>query len=424
MFALQFAPRAGNVTSGVELAPDFARQAGIQLGQSKCIARLAAGALELALAVEQQAGHAVAHQLAEQGSLQAQHHADDRIVGGARSGAARQSLATLGKVGSQLALQGRRQAERVAGQDAPRQHVERAPLRRGGHRLQRVAPAARMVTQRAHAADLARQDAGRAAGVADRIVDRASQHRVVEIRTQRAILLTRDQLAHDGQALLGEGNRVVAQVHLQRLGVDAERVVLVGCEGEQRLAAAPGDALKFGLLVGRRDRFVEVLDGPVVVLAERRLERRTASLARARKVDRQVLHHRTRQRVAGCVLAIGDLALVEGARGAEVVAQAQRVADLVHRHVEQVVEHELLRLGTRGIDLAACGQHVERIRQLLGAEFGVQALVGVLVRERSLPARRTRRRARGVEARTLQHRAPVVRRRIAQDARARGSDVA
>ena len=70
---------------------------------------------------------------------------------------------------------------------------------------------------------------------------------------------------------------------------------------------------------------------------------------------------------------IGELRLGVDARRAEVVAQAERVADLVHRRVLEVGVDEGLGLGTVGVELAARLEHVGGIAQLLGGELAIGA---------------------------------------------------
>ena len=56
------------------------------------------------------------------------------------------------------------------------------------------------------------------------------------------------------------------------------------------------------------------------------------------------------------------------------MAQAQRVADLVHHRVLDVVGDEALGLRAVGVDLAARLEHVQRIAQLLGRHVAVAAV--------------------------------------------------
>ena len=141
----------------------------------------------------------------------------------------------------------------------------------------------------------------------------------------------------------------------------------------------------------RRDRLVGVFDGPVVVGPERGLEGHAAALARARQVDGVVFHHRAGGAVDARELGVGQLLLGVDARGAEVVAQAERMADLVHHRVLDVVVHEVLGLRAVGIELAARLEHVQRIAQLLGRHVAVDAvrMAGMLGMAAAAP-RRTR----------------------------------
>ena len=246
--------------------------------------------------------------------------------------------------------------------------------------MQRVAARAGEVAQGAHAADLAGEHTDRAGRVVDRIAERTAQHRVVLVQRQASCFLALEQVAGDGQALRGKGEGVVAQVEHQRVRVDAQGVVLIGAEGEFGLAAARRDALEFDAFAAFTtggDRFVGVFDRPVVVRAEGGLERRDHGAAGAGQIHRRVLHHRAAQRMAARELRVGELGFGVDARGAEVVAQAERVADLVHRQVLQIVEHELLRLRAVRVDVATRCEHVERVAELLCGLVGVQAGVGV-----------------------------------------------
>ena len=174
---------------------------------------------------------------------------------------------------------------------------------------------------------------------------------------------------------------------MQRLRIDAEELILVGAIGQLRLVAARGDALQLGRLLLGCDRLVAVLDGPVVVGAERQLPRVRGGVAGAGQVDRRVLHHRAGESVLVREFGVGQLRFGVDARAAEVVAQAQRVADLVDRGVGEVVEHPLLGLGARRVEVAARLEHVHRIGQLLGGHVGVLALIGVVAGTRSAARR-------------------------------------
>ena len=105
--------------------------------------------------------------------------------------------------------------------------VERAALHVRRHGLQRVAPRAGEVAQRAHAANVAHQHAHGAEGVAQRERQGAAQHGVVLVARQHARFLALEEVARDGQALGGEGQRVGAEVPLHGLGVEAESAVFV-----------------------------------------------------------------------------------------------------------------------------------------------------------------------------------------------------
>jgi hypothetical protein len=90
--------------------------------------------------------------------------------------------------------------------------------------------------------------------------------------------------------------------------------------------------------------------------------------ARARQVDGVVFHHRARGAVRACELGVGQLRFGVGARGAEVVAQAQRVADLVHHRVLHVVLHELLRHRAIGVESPRALPSRPARSQLLGRQ--------------------------------------------------------
>ena len=220
----------------------------------------------------------------EQRTLQAEHLLGRRVVGLRRAVAAAQRFPAFAEVGAELPLQRRRDAEAVGREQAAGDQVERVALLGRRHRRERVAPGARRVAHRADAADLARQHVGRARDVAQRVADRALEDVVVLVRAERPALLALEQLLGDADALLRERDDVAAEVELQRLGIDADEVVLVGAVGEQRLGAARRDLLErstlFGRRQSRRQRLVRVLDRPVVVRPERVAERRAVALAR------------------------------------------------------------------------------------------------------------------------------------------------
>ncbi len=73
-------------------------------------------------------------------------------------------------------------------------------------------------------------------------------------------------------------------------------------------------------------------------------------------------------------LRIGKLLLVVDPRGTEVVAQTQRVANLVHHRVLDVVGDEVLGPGAVGLEFPARLEHVQRVGQLLGRQLAVHAL--------------------------------------------------
>ena len=268
-----------------------------------------------------------------------------------------------------------------------------------------------MVAQGAHAADLAREHIGGAAHVAQRIEHRAAQHRVVVVLLEGARLLALQQVTRDGHALARKGQHVGTQVHLQGLRVDAQRVVFVGAIGQQRLGAARRDPGEFEFFLLRRQGTVGVLDGPIVIGAQGVVEGGALGLARDAgrgQVDRRVLHHRTGQAVGGREHRVAQLLFAVNARGAEVVAQPERVAHLVHGGVLEVVVDELLGFRAGRINVAARLQHVERIAQLFGR------LVSMLAQRQATQAAQ----ALGGKVRR------VVTREGAKNLRARRADVA
>ena len=94
----------------------------------------------------------------------------------------------------------------ASAENTPRgEQVQRLSLQRRVDRLQRIAAAAGEVAQRAHAADLPRQNARRDAGVVHRIAHRAAQHRIAVFALQAARLLALDQVARDLEALARVG---------------------------------------------------------------------------------------------------------------------------------------------------------------------------------------------------------------------------
>ena len=268
----------------------------------------------------------------------------------------------------------------VVAQHPAGDEVQRRTLIGAGHRLQRVSARLGKVAQRAHAADLAQHDAGGPRGVAHRVAQRAAQAGIVLARLEHPRLLALEQVQCDVEALARKGQRVAAQIELQRLGVQAEKIVLVGGKGQAGLAAAAGQARQLGRLVGLGPGRVAISNRPEVVFAQQGLERRRCGLAGCCQVDRQILHHRARQGVAAGELRVGQFGVRQQPGGAEVVAQPKGVADLMHRRVLEVVAHELPRLRAVGVDLAAiaCGQQVQTVGQLLGLDVAMPAQPGIV----------------------------------------------
>ena len=413
MLALQFAAQRRHVAVAAELAPHRLVEPAVQLGQAQRVLR------RLRLAVEQTRRDAVAQQLAQHATLQLDDLRCEREVGCAHRLAAEHRVGALLVVDRELALQGRRDTDAVGREEARREHRQCGALLVGWHRQQRIAASAGVIAQRAHAADLARQHAGDTAHVAQRIRHRAAQHRIVFVGRELARFLARQQIARDVEALARERNDVGAEVELQRLGIDAEEVVFIGAVRQCRLAAAPCDLRELRVLMLGGERLVGVLDRPVIVGPERRVERRALAIARHAgpgEIDRRVFHHRAGDAVRGGEHRVGELLVGVDARRAEVVAQPERVAHLVHRHVFQIVVNEFLGLGACRIDVAARLEHVERVAQLLGRLIGE---IAERHRMRAAQARRRGLRRLHVDDRSRQHlraQRPLVARRQALDA--------
>jgi len=122
--------------------------------------------------------------------------------------------------------------------------------------------------------------------------------------------------------------------------------------------AARGDLRELRVLGLLRQRPVGVLDRPVVVGPDRRHRVLALRLGAKREVDRRVLHHRARQAVLPGELLVVELRLRVDRRRAEVVREAERVADLVH--------HDLLQHGDVLVEVVAGAVRVGRfVREVI-----------------------------------------------------------
>ena len=229
--------------------------------QTACVSRAvelghaqgAAGAgRRLLAALEQARRDRVAHHHREQRALQAEHLLRRRVVGLGRALAAEERIGALAKSAPSLRCSAGETRKLSAESRLPVMTSSASRCSATGTGVSGSRPVPGASRTRAHAADLARQHVGGAGDVAQRVADRALEHVVVLVGPQRPRLLALEQVLRDRDPLLGEGDDVAAEVELQRLGIDADEVVLVGAVGEQRLGAAAGDLLERGALVGGR----------------------------------------------------------------------------------------------------------------------------------------------------------------------------
>ena len=102
------------------------------------------------------------------------------------------------------------------------------------------------------------------------------------------------------------------------------------------------------------------------------------------------------------------------------MAQAQGVAHLVHRHVLEIVQHELLHVGAGRIEFTAGLQHVQRVAHLLSGMVTVQTGVTMHVAGRCGTGQQTFPHGIG----RLQQAAPVGGEALAQHLRSGGSQAA
>ena len=255
----------------------------------------------------------------------------------------------------QLVVEVGRKGERLVTEHLRRQQVERLPLLGRIHHDERR-PGVGVALVAAGAA----QPAHEAGGVVHGAAMRGEQHPEglphPLVAAARAILLagghpldeSRHQLGHELGAGPGELDRVAAQVEAVGKGIGISPLrVFVGRVGEFGLAAAAGDLfqlLPLPLGAAARQGFVAVFDRPEVIGAEVGGVVVALRFSLGHDVDGDVVHH---ARAAAGLAGLGGVVQVaERPKGAalEVVTQAERVPDLVHRHERQPLHHELLLL--------------------------------------------------------------------------------
>ena len=283
----------------------------------------------------------VAEQVGQHGALQVEQTLGHAVVGG------HTQFLAVQVVGRKAALQGRRDAKAIGTEHRLGNQIQCLALHLCRHRLQRVAARTGEVAQRAQATNVAHQHTHGAEGVAQRVRQRTAQHGVVFVAGQHARFLALKKVACDGQTLGGKSDGVGAQVPLNGFWVQAKSVVFVAAVGQQGLVAARGNALQFGICIGRRDvgrkGAVGVLDGPVVVRPQRGLKGHARACAGRRQVDGAVLHDRATGAIGLGEFGVGQLLFGVDPRRAKVVAQPQGVANFVHHGVFQIRQHKLLR---------------------------------------------------------------------------------
>ena len=226
-----------------------------------------------------------------------------------------------------------------------------------------------------HAADVFADVVGRHAQLPEGLKHRAAGTQRVLAGFGLARLHTLPQLLAELEALLGVGQRVVAEVALVGARVEAvvgaaNALVEVVAIGQLRLGRARRDLGELGGFLLRRGPWgkglVGVLDGPVVVGAQRRVRQRGPGLTLERQVVGVVVHHRVGDAVGlgeGLVLQLG---LGDGGGRAEVVLEAQRVAHLMHDHVLHDGLGQRLGLGAVHVHAVTQGQQVQREAELGG----------------------------------------------------------
>ena len=206
-----------------------------------------------------------------------------------------------------------------------------------------------------------------AEGLTDPLV---TAHPAVLLLGGHAIGDDRHHLRHQFGAALGEFKRVVPQVESvrQRVGI-AKLGLLVGGVGQCRLAAAGGDLLQFrklGFGVASGDRFVAILDRPQVVGTELGSVVVALGLPLRHDVHRDVVHHARARAGRGCLRHVVDVGQRLQGASLEVVPQAKRVPNLVHRHELESLKNELLLVGIRQAPLGVGRQRRGCHRRLSG----------------------------------------------------------
>ena len=170
----------------------------------------------------------------------------------------------------------------------------------------------------------------------------------------------RHHLRHQLGAALCEFQRIVPEVEpvRERVGI-AELGLLVGGVGQCRLATASGDLLEFrklGFGVARGERLVAILDRPEVVGANLGGVVVALRLPLRHDVHRDVVHHARAGAGRGGLRHVVDVGQRLERAPLEVVTQAQRVPDLVHRDELKTLQDELLLVALREASLGCGGQ--------------------------------------------------------------------
>src|SRR5207302_7714973 len=129
--------------------------------------------------------------------------------------------------------------------------------------------------------------------------------------------------------------RIAAEIESVHQGVHVERSstnagIFIGVVSQGRLRSPRRDSLKqrqFFFRSRSSDWFIGIFDGPVVVRAKGSLVVLPLLDALRSNVRGNVVHHRTRQTLPGCERSVIGLFKSVDSAGAEVVTEAQRVAD-------------------------------------------------------------------------------------------------
>ncbi len=388
MFALQIA--AHDITVGTDACflPNRALHCAVQLRKRKrlSVAALTSAALTGAAPAvfDDAARDDRAHQPVQHITLHGQ-HALGQIQLVRRPGRdviAEKKRIALEPLGDQLAPKLRGHLEAVAAQQALGNQRQCFALLGGIDRGHRQTRGSRVVVHQLRAADVLGGRAHRVAHLRKARQKAAPQHRIAFAAGQGSLLQALPQFLRQLHTALEKRKRVAAEIALVDQRIDCNPDVLVGRKRQLRFVGARGDLGQLCAFLLRGKWLVRILERPIVVRAERWGEVRTLRLAFQRDIDRRVLHHRTGQPVLIGIRLVGDLLQVDRGRRPKVVAQTERVTDLVHRDVLEKIEYQLVGLRTIWVELAArfeqrqCKAHFARGVFEVVAKAAVNVAIG------------------------------------------------